>query len=119
MVAISPSRPCNSCKYCSQGIHTQCLNMRFYGSAMPFPHIQGAFREKLIANPSQCVLANGILLVKQLWLNLCLYVCMLHLKQKICLAKSFNNWLWTNWNIMHFNSKKCWSLTHYRDGYSR
>ena len=60
LVAISPSRPCNSCKYCSQGIHTQCLNMRFYGSAMPFPHIQGAFREKLIANPSQCVLANGI-----------------------------------------------------------
>ena len=60
LVAISPSRPCNSCKYCKQGIYTQCLNMRFYGSAMPFPHIQGAFREKLIANPSQCVLANGI-----------------------------------------------------------
>jgi L-idonate 5-dehydrogenase len=27
--------------------------MRFYGSAMPFPHIQGAFRESLIIDASQ------------------------------------------------------------------
>jgi hypothetical protein len=27
--------------------------MRFYGSAMPFPHIQGAFRERLVALASQ------------------------------------------------------------------
>ena len=60
LVAISPSRPCNKCKYCSQGLQNQCLNMRFYGSAMPFPHIQGAFREKLIVSPEQCVLAEGI-----------------------------------------------------------
>jgi len=36
------------------------MNMRFYGSAMPFPHIQGAFREKLIADESQCVIARGL-----------------------------------------------------------
>jgi L-idonate 5-dehydrogenase len=38
----------------------QCLNMRFYGSAMPFPHIQGAFRETLVADASQCVAADGL-----------------------------------------------------------
>jgi L-idonate 5-dehydrogenase len=34
--------------------------MRFYGSAMPFPHIQGAFRELISALPAQCVLADGL-----------------------------------------------------------
>jgi L-idonate 5-dehydrogenase len=34
--------------------------MRFYGSAMPFPHIQGAFRESLIADIGQCVDATGL-----------------------------------------------------------
>ena len=38
----------------------QCMNMRFYGSAMPFPHIQGAFREHLVADASQCVAADGL-----------------------------------------------------------
>jgi L-idonate 5-dehydrogenase len=28
--------------------------MRFYGSAMPMPHIQGAFRERLVAEAWQC-----------------------------------------------------------------
>lgn len=60
LVAISPSRPCGSCKYCVQGLRNHCLNMRFYGSAMPFPHIQGAFQESLIADASQCVKANGL-----------------------------------------------------------
>jgi L-idonate 5-dehydrogenase len=32
----------------------QCLNMRFYGSAMPMPHIQGGFREILICDAVQC-----------------------------------------------------------------
>ncbi|CCV09616.1 L-idonate 5-dehydrogenase, NAD-binding [Mesorhizobium metallidurans STM 2683] len=53
-VAISPSRPCNACRYCLQGMQNQCLNMRFYGSAMPMPHIQGAFRQSLIAEAWQC-----------------------------------------------------------------
>ncbi|MFN4202328.1 MAG: hypothetical protein ACK4GM_04640 [Tabrizicola sp.] len=34
--------------------------MRFCGSAMPFPHIQGAFREVLVAEASQCVDATGL-----------------------------------------------------------
>ena len=60
LVAVSPSRPCNACRYCLEGLHNHCLDMRFYGSAMPFPHIQGAFREILVANASQCVRADGL-----------------------------------------------------------
>lgn len=60
LVAVSPSRPCGSCRYCHEGRHNQCLNMRFYGSAMPFPHIQGAFRQVLVANAAQCAPADGL-----------------------------------------------------------
>lgn len=60
LVAVSPSRPCNACVFCGEGRHNHCLNMRFYGSAMPFPHIQGAFREVLIADATQCAPADGL-----------------------------------------------------------
>ena len=60
LVAISPSRPCYQCAYCLQGKHNHCENMQFYGSAMPMPHIQGAFRQQLAAKASQCVKANGL-----------------------------------------------------------
>ena len=60
LVAVSPSRPCGACRFCLAGEPNQCLNMRFYGSAMPFPHIQGAFREVLIADAGQCVKAVGL-----------------------------------------------------------
>jgi L-idonate 5-dehydrogenase len=60
LVAVSPSRPCGVCRYCAEGLPNHCLNMRFYGSAMPFPHIQGAFREVLIADAAQCVRAEGL-----------------------------------------------------------
>jgi L-idonate 5-dehydrogenase len=60
LVAVSPSRPCYACKYCQTGLHNHCLNMRFYGSAMPFPHIQGAFRQTLVADALQCVAADGL-----------------------------------------------------------
>jgi L-idonate 5-dehydrogenase len=60
LVAVSPSRPCGACRFCAEGLQNQCLNMRFYGSAMPFPHIQGAFREVLVADASQCIPADGL-----------------------------------------------------------
>lgn len=60
LVAVSPSRPCGSCGYCQEGLPNHCENMRFYGSAMPFPHIQGAFREELIVTAAQCAVANGL-----------------------------------------------------------
>ncbi|WP_282128566.1 L-idonate 5-dehydrogenase [Roseobacter litoralis] len=60
LVAVSPSRPCGACCYCAEGMRNQCLNMRFYGSAMPFPHIQGAFRQVLVADAAQCAVAEGL-----------------------------------------------------------
>ena len=60
-VAVSPSRPCNHCRYCLEGRQNQCLDMRFYGSAMRFPHVQGAFREVLICDEGQAhVVADGV-----------------------------------------------------------
>lgn len=60
-VAVSPSRPCNACDYCLKGQQNHCQNMRFYGSAMPMPHIQGAFRQRLVAEDWQChKVAEGI-----------------------------------------------------------
>lgn len=60
LVAVSPSRPCGACGFCQAGQQNHCERMRFYGSAMPFPHIQGAFREMLVADASQCVGADGL-----------------------------------------------------------
>lgn len=60
LVAVSPSRPCRQCRFCSEGKYNQCLDMRFYGSAMPFPHIQGAFSEVLVADAIQCAPADGL-----------------------------------------------------------
>ena len=52
-IAISPSRPCGQCRFCQLGQHNHCLAMRFYGSAMPFPHIQGAFSEFIVIEAHQ------------------------------------------------------------------
>jgi L-idonate 5-dehydrogenase len=55
-VAVNPSRPCGACKYCLEGLPNQCLEMRFYGSAMRDPHVEGAFRNLLVCDASQCEL---------------------------------------------------------------
>ncbi|WP_418129351.1 L-idonate 5-dehydrogenase [Variovorax sp. 375MFSha3.1] len=54
-VAVNPSRPCGACKFCLEGLPNQCLDMRFYGSAMRTPHVQGAFRNMLLCEATQCV----------------------------------------------------------------
>lgn len=60
-VAVNPSQPCNHCRYCLEGKPNQCLDMRFYGSAMRFPHIQGAFRESLVCCEDQVhMVAPGV-----------------------------------------------------------
>lgn len=60
-VAVNPSRPCAKCRYCLEGLPNQCLDMRYYGSAMRTPHLQGAFRDKLVCNASQCfTVAPGV-----------------------------------------------------------
>jgi len=53
-VAVSPSRPCGTCEFCTEGQKNHCENMRFYGSARPMPHIQGAFCDVIDATPEQC-----------------------------------------------------------------
>jgi L-idonate 5-dehydrogenase len=60
LVAVSPSRPCGHCGYCLRALPNHCEHMRFYGSAMPFPHVQGAFRDYLVADASQCVKADRL-----------------------------------------------------------
>jgi L-idonate 5-dehydrogenase len=55
-VAVSPSRPCGQCRYCQEGLQNHCLDMRYYGSAMRIPHVQGAFRQQLVVEASQAYL---------------------------------------------------------------
>lgn len=56
-VAVNPSVPCNQCRYCLEGRQNQCLDMRFYGSAMRFPHVHGGFREELVCLETQAHVA--------------------------------------------------------------
>jgi L-idonate 5-dehydrogenase len=53
-VAVNPSRPCGACVHCLEGLPNQCLDMRFYGSAMRDPHVEGAFRHLLLCDAVQC-----------------------------------------------------------------
>ena len=52
-VAVSPSRPCGVCRYCQEGLQNHCLDMRYYGSAMRMPHVQGAFRQQIVIETAQ------------------------------------------------------------------
>jgi L-idonate 5-dehydrogenase len=54
-VAVNPSLPCGDCSYCREGMRNQCLDMRFMGSAMRNPHVQGGFREYVTVDASQAV----------------------------------------------------------------
>jgi L-idonate 5-dehydrogenase len=47
LVAVNPSSPCGECASCRRNEHNHCENMRFNGSAMRFPHVQGLFRESV------------------------------------------------------------------------
>jgi len=54
-VAVNPSNPCGACEYCARNEPQHCLEMRFWGSAMRMPHVQGGFRRRLVAAARQCV----------------------------------------------------------------
>ena len=54
-VAVNPSMPCNQCAYCRANMRNQCTDMRFFGSAMRFPHQQGLFRQKINLPAEQLV----------------------------------------------------------------
>ena len=60
-VAVSPSRPCGLCRFCQLGLQNHCLDMRYYGSAMRMPHVQGAFRQQMVIESGQAhMLADGV-----------------------------------------------------------
>ncbi|ASP95469.1 alcohol dehydrogenase catalytic domain-containing protein [Sinorhizobium meliloti] len=54
LVAVNPSQPCGTCRFCGEGLPVHCLDMRFLGSAMRLPHTQGMFRDWLVVPAVQC-----------------------------------------------------------------
>jgi len=54
-VAVNPSQPCGTCVHCREGMRNQCLDMRFMGSAMRMPHVQGGFREHVTVDAAQAI----------------------------------------------------------------
>ncbi len=54
-IAINPSLACGTCRYCQKGLQQHCLDMRFYGSAMRDPHVNGGFRQEIVCEEVQAV----------------------------------------------------------------
>ena len=52
-IAINPSHPCGLCRFCQLGLQNHCLDMRYFGSAMRMPHVQGAFRREIVIGTRQ------------------------------------------------------------------
>ena len=52
-IAINPSHPCGQCRFCQGGLQNHCLDMRYLGSAMRMPHVQGAFRQEIVVGAAQ------------------------------------------------------------------
>jgi len=53
-VAVDPSLSCGDCEYCNSGRSNLCRNMKFLGSAMYVPPIDGAFREYIKMPAKNC-----------------------------------------------------------------
>jgi L-idonate 5-dehydrogenase len=54
-IAVNPSLPCGACRHCLGDRPNHCLDMRFYGSAMRLPHVQGGFSETLVCEAARAV----------------------------------------------------------------
>lgn len=54
-VAVNPSLPCGACAQCLVGRPIHCTEMRFLGSAMRMPHVQGAFRSAFTCEAARAV----------------------------------------------------------------
>lgn len=54
-VAVNPSKPCGHCKYCEAHEENQCTGMRFFGSAMYYPHVDGGFTQYKVVDSAQCI----------------------------------------------------------------
>jgi L-idonate 5-dehydrogenase len=55
LVAVNPSSPCGVCSFCRMGQRVHCSDMRFLGSAMRTPHVQGGFTEYLVCDAGNAV----------------------------------------------------------------
>jgi L-idonate 5-dehydrogenase len=80
-VAVNPSRPCGVCIHCREGMGNQCLDMRFMGSAMRMPHVQGGFREYVTVDASQAVPIASSLTLREAAMAEPLSVCLHAAKQ--------------------------------------
>ncbi|WAP66776.1 L-idonate 5-dehydrogenase [Jiella pelagia] len=54
-VAVNPSLACGTCEECRAGAPRFCTDMRFMGSAMRNPPIEGGFREHVVCRAEQGV----------------------------------------------------------------
>ncbi len=54
-VVVNPSMSCGVCSFCRKGLRNHCSDMRFYGSAMRTPHVDGGFRQTLVCKAEQAI----------------------------------------------------------------
>ena len=54
-VAVNPANPCGLCSFCRAGQPIHCSDMRFLGSAMRTPHVQGGFSQYLVCRAENAV----------------------------------------------------------------
>ena len=60
-IAVDPQLPCGECRFCRSGRYNLCPNMRFFGSASCYPHIDGGFGEFVAVPAPNCyVLPDGL-----------------------------------------------------------
>jgi L-idonate 5-dehydrogenase len=55
LVAVNPASPCGACSFCRAGRPIHCSDMRFLGSAMRTPHVQGGFSQHLVCRAGNAV----------------------------------------------------------------
>lgn len=53
-VAVDPSISCGDCEYCNSGRSNLCRSMKFLGSAMYVPPVDGAFRQYITMPAKNC-----------------------------------------------------------------
>lgn len=58
VVAVNPSQPCGHCAMCLSGLSNHCTDMRFYGSAMRNPHVEGDFATSWFVKPANALLPS-------------------------------------------------------------
>lgn len=54
-VAVNPNHPCGECRECGKGLLNLCRNVRYFGSAARFPHVNGLFADFFIASAANCL----------------------------------------------------------------